>query len=156
MITTTTLPAEGGPTHPPITDFAVNEWAGKSLQDVEQFALQHLKGEDDGHLNLTNPVIVDEQGFRYKTCIILERDFQDEPEFIPLDKFKKTRVPWSHTYIMWCNLDIANMNFEEYCDDVKGDVGDGWWEYNFEDTENEKVQAQRASAIKALEELGFA
>lgn len=155
MITTTTLPPEGDSTHPPVTDFAVNEWAGKTLQDVEKFALQHSKGEDGGHLNLTNPVVVDEQGFRDKTCIILDREYQYEP-IMPLDKFRKTRVPWSQTYIMWCNLDISNMDFEEYCDYVKGDVGDGWWEYNFEDTENEKAQAERASAIKALEELGFA
>ncbi|KAF1351379.1 hypothetical protein BDV97DRAFT_369020 [Delphinella strobiligena] len=160
LITSKTLPSDVSETAPPVIDLPANKWAGKSVQDVESFALancdwKNWKGEGR---QLHIPVIVDEQGMNDGTCVLLNLVFDGEREPMQfLDRYYRVRLPWAGTYIAWCNLDIANMNFEEFCDEEKGDTGDGWWEYKapgpYEDGE---VARKRAIALKALEKLGHA
>lgn len=132
MITSKTLPSDVSETSPTVIDLPTNDWAGKSVQDVESFALANCDWENSKGewRQLHNPVIVDKQGMNDGTCILLNRVFDGESEPMHfLDKYYKVRLPWSDTYITWCNLDIAKVNFEESCDEEKGGKGDGWWEY---------------------------
>lgn len=141
-----------------MTDFSVNEWAGKSLHDVEKFLLEHMD-QEGVNLNLSNVVVVDEQSMRDSTCIMTARDCDDEDDFRILDTFKKVRVPWEETYITWCNLEIANMNFEDFCNQDKGDTGDGWWEWGcdmIDDSEKREITEKRDASIKSLATYGYA
>ena len=156
LITTADFPTDTEPTSPPVSDDSTNAWAGKSVQDVENYVMELEKTGKYRDLNAHHPIILDDHGLIDGTCVLLSRAYQDEP-FEELDRFVKTRLPWNETHIMWANLDIANMDFEEYCNQDKGDVGDGWWEYeSVGDEDSEKVRELRSAALEALEESGHA
>ncbi len=58
---------------------------------------------------------------------------------------------------MWCNLDIANMNFEEWCDEAQGRDEHGFWQAGERIGKTpESVREEREQAIKALIEEGKA
>lgn len=63
---------------------------------------------------------------------------------------------------MWCNLDIPNMNFEDFVEDEDGDEVE-WWTYSDisedqdEETQEAKdVKEKRQNAIVELEQKGMA
>jgi len=122
-------------TAPPVPVDFENAWAGASLKDVEDYCLDLDRGdfEDGGKAHLF--VVVDSQGVQDKTCIIGERmmDYENEPITFP-ERFKKLRLPWDETYLTWCNLNIANMNFEEFTEEADVEYEDTltrqWWTYH--------------------------
>lgn len=164
------IPSKASKTPLPVVNFNVNEWAGKTIQDVEAFALQHSDENVAWGLNMHNSIIVDEQGMRDGTCIILDPVFEDEddPAMTPPGNYNKMRLLWEDTYSPWCNFDIGNMAFPEYCYMDKGFTGDGWWVYKDLsidcgdatrvriEEEKRRIKGKRDRAIKALEELGYA
>lgn len=126
---------EGGSidaTEPPVPIDIENAWAGNSLEDVEEFCLDLDRGSKSGKGHLY--VVVDSQGVRDKTCILGERmiEYEKEPITYP-ERFKKMRLPWDETYLTWCNLEIANMNFEEFTENGDAEYEETltrqWWTY---------------------------
>lgn len=166
LITSQTAPGDSSATKPPVLDFTNNEWAGKSIATIEAFALLHSRPEHAENLTFSLPVIVDEQGLRDKTCILMERviiwndGVDDDPtkgvEYP--DRFNKLRLPWEQVWEVFANLDISNMDFEDYVDEEAGLTGDGCSKFNKEATEGMDNQsiAARDAALKALEDSGHA
>ncbi|CAJ2510007.1 Uu.00g059070.m01.CDS01 [Anthostomella pinea] len=76
-------------------------------------------------------------------------------------EFDKVHVPWDEVYAMMCNLDIGNMDFDDYCaDDRFGDFEEQggpwrgkWWTYAGVGEEmSEGVRAKLDEDIRRLEE----
>ncbi|KXT08549.1 hypothetical protein AC579_10248 [Pseudocercospora musae] len=87
-------------------------WAGLSIEDREEPNLF---------------LILDDKGVRDETVILAHRHFGEDDKYTNV--FDKVRMPWPGGYSMWCNLDIANMDFEEFCEGEEAGE-DGWWEAN--------------------------
>ena len=115
---------------PPLRDLSDNAWSGASTEDVESYCFDYVQAgaPNDGHLF----AILDAAAIESKTCILanLPYEYYDDPSTFR-GKYNKVRVPWDEFYLMWCNLDIANMNFEEFTEEGE-DGGDdqGWFTYN--------------------------
>lgn len=118
--------ANAEPTSPPLQSFTNNAWVGRTLQDVELF-----------HLSLNHSslyLVLDDASVQTQTCILGHqatiRD-ADTGKFVHTRTFKKFRIPWDELYMTWCNLDVANMGFEDFTQDRDGtsDGNDGWFVY---------------------------
>ncbi len=162
LITSKDLPDKPSGTQPPITenDLSNNAWKGRSISDVESHILTEWKTESE--LNPNTFIILDDKGVKDGTLIVLDSivsDDADDPES-DVKRFNKVRVPWEKTYIMWCNLDIANMNFEDFVGDEVPDEAN-WWTYSDwdagQETEDLKViKEKRNNAIAELVKDGMA
>ena len=78
-----------------------------------------------------------------------------------MDVFSKVRVPWEEVTSMFVNLDIANMDFEDFCNEEHGDDEDNWFSWNSSEFGaalglDEDELAKRGEAIKKLEDEGKA
>ncbi|KAF2170404.1 hypothetical protein M409DRAFT_51449 [Zasmidium cellare ATCC 36951] len=127
-----------------VTAETSNEWSGASIQDIERYVLDHEPTGIDGN-EISLFLILDCQSLRDRTCIIAERytewnDDADPPEKFPKEdrekqyEFNKYRAPWDETYICFANLNIGNMDFEDFADDDEGEEdvgadGEGWWTF---------------------------
>jgi hypothetical protein len=128
---------ETGETSPPLSSSLDNAWAGAALEDVEAFCLDLARNDDSGgtgRYNYSLYVVVDSTDLQAHTCILGERAVDREAaEFTRLDRFNKMRVPWDLVYATFCNLDIANMSFEEFTrefhDGGGGDGKNSWYTY---------------------------
>lgn len=120
-------------TTPPVPADLENAWAGASLEDIEDFCLD-LAREHTNSGKGRLYVVVDSQGVDDHTSIVGERmiEYENEPISYP-ERFKKMRLPWDETYLTWCNLNIANMNFEEFTEERDADYEETlmrqWWTY---------------------------
>jgi hypothetical protein len=139
-------------TSPPLSSSSLdNAWAGAALEDVEGFCMD---------LDETMYVVVDSTGAQAHSCILGHRAIDAEAEeFIQLDRFDKMRVPWEKLYSPWCNLEIANMDFEEFTQEGGGggEGEDGW--FTFQDvTEGddlcEESRAERDREIQRFRDAG--
>ena len=131
-------------TLPKLDSTFTNAWAGSSLKDVEEFCLDIVHNSSPSDDSPWLFVVVDSAGFEARTGIVVERATADADEdFKLLDSFVKMRVPWDEVQITWCNLSIANSDFDEMGErretkangdgggeaDVE-DEGDGWYDYH--------------------------
>jgi hypothetical protein len=117
-------------------------------------------------------IVVDAAGFEKREAIICERDVKEpdeddeDGEFENLDSFVKMRLPWSETYISWCNLSIANVGFDEMGERredgegegevVDGTGAEGWHDFDPESSYplGEKQVKRKEKALKKLEKEG--
>ncbi|OQO08343.1 hypothetical protein B0A48_06213 [Cryoendolithus antarcticus] len=111
-----------------------NAWTGASISDIAAYMLD-LNRVDEKQRPDTDAglfLIIDDQGVADGTAIILEHRYEDAEEDEDggerVTGFNKVRVPWEEVNDIFVNLEIANMNFEEFCGEDEGD-GDGWFEY---------------------------
>lgn len=112
---------------PPVQEFSATEFQGKSVQDVEGIVLSKHKAGARTSLFL----ILDDNGVRDETIIVAKRAINPvEGQELYLDVFNRARVPWIETHSMWCNLSIANMDFEDFV--IESPRADGkrrWFAY---------------------------
>lgn len=121
-------------TSPRLSSDLDNTWAGAALEDVEAFCLDLARdtSEQSNRYNSSLYVVVDSTDLQARSCILGERAVDEEAEeFTWLDSFNKMRIPWDKLYLTWCNLDIANMNFEEFTQEEEdgGEGVDGWFTF---------------------------
>lgn len=162
LVTMEKLPGAGAAcTIPPVSesDLSNNVWKGKTVSDVEGFLLND--GNEKHELNVNTFLILDEQGVKDGTVIMLNLPYNDdeEDEEPNQKRYDKVRVPWGKTYIMWCNLDIANMDFQDFVEDNDGDDDDvEWWTYrdDADDRTEDEIKDKRNDAIVELEQKGLA
>ncbi|OQO09127.1 hypothetical protein B0A48_06018 [Cryoendolithus antarcticus] len=141
-----------------------NAWTGASISDIESYMLdisrvdEKQRPDTDAGLFL----IIDDQGVTDGTAIILEHRYEDDEDADEVGAervtgFNKVRVPWEEVNDIFVNLEIANMNFDEFCGGEDGDE-DGWFEYEYESIgmdlsdENREV---REVEIRRLREEGL-
>ncbi|KAI5364569.1 hypothetical protein Slin15195_G041060 [Septoria linicola] len=109
-----------------------NVWAGATIAELTAFCLEAVqKGTKRRCPGLF--LALDEQGVTDETVIVFYQIFDSDieisgPKLTTGDGFKKVRMPWSAAYLMWCNLEIANMNFEEFADNQEIPDDGGWYE----------------------------
>jgi hypothetical protein len=137
---TTTPSAAADVTSPPLSSSLDNAWAGAALEDVDAFCMDLMRDEENNnnnnytHYNTSLYVVLDSTGAQARSAILGQRasDYEAQ-DFAWLDRFDKMRVPWEDLYSPWCNLDIANMGFEEFTRefDDGGQAGEAgcWFTY---------------------------
>jgi hypothetical protein len=155
-------------TVPPLLDFNENNFAGSTFEDINKFLRTNeakLKALD---FATKNWVIVDQKGLDTETCLVVEQPYhfdgvQGKSYYLP-DEFRATRVPLTYAWIMFVNLDISNMGFEEYVDAKAGIQEDGTWKWigpfpssnEVLERADREEDAKRQKALKALRDLGHA
>ncbi|KAK9420705.1 hypothetical protein SUNI508_00796 [Seiridium unicorne] len=139
---------------PPVIESLENQWEGLSLEEVEKLML--LK--DDGKGSTSLFLVLDDNGRQDQTLIVAHRALNLDGDTFWLPEYNKVRVPWQEVHGMWVNLDIANMDFEAFCDDEIGAGENRWWAYRPVVGEDHYVEfaKKRDSAIKELEKLDLA
>lgn len=135
-------------TSAPVDPDLINEWAGASITDVEKFC---NKTQDAGLW-----VILDAEGLRDQTCILAEyvTEEKDEGDMTVTEEFNKARVPWHQVRLICCNLEIANVGWDEYMEEDSEDPEGKWWTLSDEDTDDH--QAVRDKEIEKLQLEGRA
>lgn len=144
-------------THPPIPISTDNAWAGASLEDVEGYCADLSRCGVVG----ANPglfVVVDEDSLRNEECVLVEEVYRWEEDGTV--RFWKMRVPWDQLFITWCQLDVANMSFEEMTEEVE-EANDEearkrmtWWTWSAIDDEDDVECPEREAAIEKLRRGG--
>ncbi|KAK4609226.1 hypothetical protein CLAFUW4_14239 [Fulvia fulva] len=138
-------------------DNFTNEWKGASLSDVETWMLEATRQDPTGDPSLW--ILLDDEGVEQQTCILAERRMPEDNYGMdpkPTFTLNKIRLSWEEVYSPWCNLDIANMSFDEFTAD--GPDAEGWWEYDSSsssDLPDEKKQ-ERDNEVQRLKEEGKA
>ena len=126
------------------------------MDEVESFVLNidNARSSIGGRVNGTLYLLFDSQGLEDKTCIIAQRRYDGEIDK-HIDAFDKVWAPWDDINLMWTNLDIGNMNFDEWCVD-RGCDKDFWWRWKgIELLEMDKdKRATKEEDIKKFEEEG--
>lgn len=144
-------------TSPPIGPDFENAWAGCNLTEVEEFVLDTARNADERQLGFNTSLYfcLDNEGLEEGTCIVAERGFDDDAEE-HTNEFRKVRVPWAEVSAMHANLDIANADFEDYCDEEGGDAS-GWWTYgNMGPDISEEKLRKREQVVQEFERNGTA
>lgn len=131
-----------------------NKWEGLPVEEVEKIML----AKDDGHGSTSLFLLLDDKGWQDQTIIVAHRAMSPEEDVLWLPEYNKVRVPWYQTHSMWCNLDIANMDFEDFCDYKVGADENRWWKYKsvMGGEHYDEFTKQRDVAIKELEKLDMA
>ena len=142
----------------PIQDTSL---ANSTLSEISKFI--ETNEAELGKMEITsdNWIVIDQEGLDSSTCILVNRQFDEETNEIG-QEFKALRLPLTEAWPMFANLDIANMDFEDWIDEDTGVQEDGLykWVGPFP-TENEgitqgksDVEAKREAALKAAKDLG--
>jgi hypothetical protein len=144
----------------PLKSLPENAWTNANLEEIEAYCLDLQRGDtEDEQKGAGLFIVVDSEGLENKTCILagLPEDYYENPSAFR-GRYDKIRVPWDDVYMIWCNLDIANMNFEEFVEEEEGEGDEqGWFTYQsiYEgDEEHEKGLARRDRKIEEWRRLG--
>jgi hypothetical protein len=141
----------------PLKSLPENVWTGTTLEDIETYCLS-LNCGDDEHPGASLFVVIDSKGLKNRTCVLAS--MPDEHYETPGNfrgRYDKVRVPWDDLYVIWCNLDIANMNFEEFVEEEHGD-DQGWFTYQsiHEDEDENKAGLERRDLqVESLRRQGY-
>lgn len=105
-----------------------NVWTGATLEDITTYCLS-LNCGDDEHPGASVFVVIDSEGHKNRTCVLAsmpDEHYENLGTF--RGRYDKLRLPWDELYAVWCDLDIANLNFEEFVEVEHGD-DQGWFTY---------------------------
>jgi hypothetical protein len=140
VIDKSTVQSNTDTTSIPLKRLPGNAWISANLGDIESYCLDLKRDDNDEQTGANLFVLIDSAGLESKTCI---PDYYYDGPSASLGKYDKVRVPWDDLYMIWCNLDIANMNFEEFLKE-EGDE-QGWFTYQniYEDDEEHKKDLRR-------------
>lgn len=153
---------QGGPRTRPgdldATTFA-SPWIGASISEVEAFAVQTGSLAHGGLI-----LVLDDEAVAWREVVLGERLMTadgNDGKLKVLDEFKKVRLPWSAVTGMADNLEVANMNFEEFTVDgpsfEDGDTRGGWYQFNIrlDDTPDQEEKSARQRERERLVEAGL-
>ncbi|KAJ7034144.1 hypothetical protein C8F04DRAFT_1260146 [Mycena alexandri] len=170
LITSKQAPSELPPaTVLPIPDISDNAFALSSMTEINTFIRENEDFMFKMGVSSGVWLIIDQKGLETSTCLVCEQIYNPgedeeggEGEAGMTSEFRACRLPYEHAWSMICNLDIANMNFEEYVDEGAGEQEDGSWKWmsfdaSTKDTEEESAEeVKRAAALKELRDGGYA
>ncbi|KAF7342939.1 hypothetical protein MVEN_01723900 [Mycena venus] len=104
-------------------------------------------------------LVIDQRGLETSTCLVCDQFYNPGEGWT--SEFRACRLPWEEAWIMFANLDVANMRFEDYVDIHAGEQADGSWRWIscIPDTKEEfilsEAEVKREEALKALRDSGF-
>lgn len=138
-------------TEPPLRSFENNSFESLTIRQIESTMIK-LDPERKGNTSLF--LLLDEQGVRDQTVIVAKRIFGDGGY---TDEYDKARVPWKSVYLMWCNLEVANMGFDDFVDDYEPDGSKGrWFAFRATADDDKDDVEEMEEEIKKLEKDGLA
>ncbi|KAJ7349898.1 hypothetical protein DFH08DRAFT_1079173 [Mycena albidolilacea] len=166
LLTSAQLPsAAPGPTLLPVTvaDFSGgNAFVSMSLAEISAF----VDANSDALLKIdvtwAHWVVIDQKGLETSTCLVckcgsdFDEDEEEEEGGGSTSEFQACRMPYEMALSMVVNLDIANMNFEDFVDEKAGVQEDGVWKWRSFDPSDRGTDDMTAEEIKrekALQEL---
>ncbi|KAE8373316.1 hypothetical protein BDV26DRAFT_297041 [Aspergillus bertholletiae] len=180
----------------PTLTCTTNDFAQKSPHDIYTYLAdpQTRIQFRDRDLTASNWLVIDQRGLDSESCLLAEyispADWEEEKEKEKEaeeeqendeeeDKkekgnaiaypYRMCRIPWTRAWAMFCNLDIANMDFEEWVDEERGPVeaDSGAWAWGGpfggqdkgydeeDDDEDEEVVRKREMAVRRGVEGGW-
>ncbi|KAF7342941.1 hypothetical protein MVEN_01724100 [Mycena venus] len=161
-------PATAVPLPNPDFVLARNAFTSMSLVEINTFVRTHEDSLKEIRISSHNWVVIDQKGFETSTCLVCEQyynpgeEYDGEGEGGITSEFRACRLPWEETLITFCNLDIANMSFEDFVDEEAGEQADGSWRWRscIPNTKGEEIiltaaEEKREKALKALRDNGF-
>jgi len=97
----------------PLESLSESAWTRADIQGIEGYCLDLNQYGDEGQKGANLFVVIDSEGAKNKICILASlADDSREALGIGCGRYDKVRVPWGDVYMIWCNLEIANMDFE--------------------------------------------
>ncbi|KAJ7784250.1 hypothetical protein B0H16DRAFT_1402060 [Mycena metata] len=171
LITSKKAPSEPPPaTVLPIPDISnKNAFASSSMAEINTFIRENEDFIAKMGVSAGDWLIIDQKGLESSTCLVCEQIYNPgedgeggEGEAGMTSEFRACRLPYEWAWSMICNLDIANMGFEEFVDEDAGEQEDGSWKWmsfnpSTEDNEEETAEeAKRGAALKELRDGGYA
>ncbi|KAJ7784205.1 hypothetical protein B0H16DRAFT_1657921 [Mycena metata] len=154
----------------PISDISDNNaFASSSMAEISTFIRENEDFMGKMGVSTGDWLIIDQKGLETSTCLACERFYdpgEDEEggggEAGMTGEFRACRLPYEWAWSIICNLDIANMDFEDFVDVNAGEQEDGSWKWmsfdpSTEDNEEETAEeAKRGAALKELRDGGYA
>ncbi|KAK5112393.1 hypothetical protein LTR62_004356 [Meristemomyces frigidus] len=89
-----------------------------------------------------------------RTCILGNRGYDDDADE-EKDSFARVRVPWTEVYPVFCNLDIANMDFEDFAETEEDVDEDGCFPYVSSSSElDDRTRKRKDELLEQLKQDG--
>ena len=172
LLTSSNLPDEAPKPNvaPPLEDVSSNDFAGLSFDDINTFIRSNESKIKALDLTIANWVIIDQKGIDSSTCLVVDQVYDSEAdsddgggEGRMTDDFKAARVPYTQAWAMFANLDITNMDFEEWVDEDAGVQEDGAYKWvgpfpastEHQEQADRDAEIKRERALKAMRDLGY-
>ncbi|EED12331.1 conserved hypothetical protein [Talaromyces stipitatus ATCC 10500] len=138
-----------------------NEFAGMSMDEINDFLWDNTERFEKAGLTCYTWLIIDVKGLETDTSLVAQRVFEydeDTETGSHVKSFRAARLPYERVWDMYCNLDVANMDFEDWVDESGGIQEDGTWKWAgpFPLTNEglKRAEEERKAKIeKALEEM---
>ncbi|KAK6396848.1 hypothetical protein LTR95_019515 [Oleoguttula sp. CCFEE 5521] len=118
------------PTELPLPTPFDNAWKAAPLDDVEAYMrdVHRCLPESRFRVRTTLFLVIDDEGLEADEVVLCTRDYNLEMHDYG-EKFRRVRVPIEEAHTMYVNLDVANMDFEDFVDREEEADEDGWWVY---------------------------
>lgn len=161
LLTSRTLPDETPkPSVPPLTEITDHDLAGATLDEINTFIRSNESALQGLNIATLNWVIIDQKGIETSTCLVVEQVYDPDTSSMS-NKYRAARLPYAEAWGMYSNLDIANMDFEDWVDIDAGPQDDGAYLWVPFPPSNEalaqdarEAQTKREAALKTLKDLG--
>jgi hypothetical protein len=135
--------------------------ANATIAELNSFVRTHEAALEALNISTNIWVILDEQSLQTSTCVLAEQVYDEDEEELSAE-CRALRLPCSEAWICFANLDIANMEFEEYADVDAGVQEDGTfqWVGPFEpsnkalEESSTEQEGRRQAALNAARDLG--
>ncbi|KAJ7784132.1 hypothetical protein B0H16DRAFT_1401995 [Mycena metata] len=162
LITSKEAPSDVPPaTVLPIPDISDNNaFTLSSMAEINTFIRENEDLMTKMGVSSSDWLIIDQKGFETSTCLVCEQIYKLEVG--RTREFRACRLPYEEASSMIVNLDMANMDFEDFVDEDAGEQEDGSWMWmsfppSTKDTEEESEgEAKREVALKELRDGGYA
>ncbi|KAJ7123518.1 hypothetical protein C8R44DRAFT_783963 [Mycena epipterygia] len=167
LLTSKELPiAPPTATRLPLADISrTNDFAAMSFAEINAFVRAHDTNLRGLGFTTANWVIIDRKGLETSTCLVCDQYYNGGEAGVEggfTDEFRACRIPYEEAWIMFANLDVANMEFEDIIDLHAGKQEDGSWKWTacIPDTngtqEKSEVDIKREKALRELRDGGYA
>ncbi|KAF7342937.1 hypothetical protein MVEN_01723700 [Mycena venus] len=163
LLTSAKLPNARPPTTSvPLSDSAlsINDFASMSLVAINTFVRTHEGKLNEIGISKYNWLVIDQKGLETSTCLVCDQFYNPGEGWT--SEFRACRLPCEEAWIMFANLDVANMGFEDFVDLEAGEQADGSWRWKscIPNTKEEEIilsatEEKREEALKALRDNGF-
>lgn len=126
------------------------------MENIEAYCLDLKRSDSNEQTGANLFVVIDSEGLENtsRAMASLPDVFQENPGAFR-GRYEKVRVPWDDAYLIWCNLEIANMNFEDFVEDE--DDEQDWFTYQSiyeDDEEHQKSLERKEEKVREWRRLG--
>jgi hypothetical protein len=136
-----------------------HDFAGANLSDVSNFVETNETQLKKLNFTTYNWVVIDQNGLDSSTCILVHRKY-DPKKKKKSHESEAVRLPFGEAWLMFANMDIANMGFEDWVDDAAGLQDDGTYKWvgpflPLNEALEREVNARREASLTIAKDLGY-